>query len=353
MSLHYLNGILTQNETINKINKNAFKKGIEQMRNPEFKTPYTMNSYDVNDCLFYPAPTRRKKAVVNGWWQDAVQNVTSTVQAAVTNVATTAQTAAQNVAQTTQTALTNVQQTVNTGLQNVQTTTQQALQTIQSQGAAALTNVQSTITQGLSNVQVPPFFKQNLNEMWAQVQGFVGKYGKKIALQPIRQAFIVCVAGNVFKMGTNLANAWNKDKTKITNWWVNDWGGDINILKQAINRASNITLNGITIGEPLTLAAIAAQITTATAAIASVMAVLKSLGVGVKEIETGLQNITPNRTAPNVTATSPQVETLPPPTDTFENVDLLNAGTNNKTLMYIGIGGALLVGGYLFLKKRK
>lgn len=341
MSLHYLNGILTEKETIQAINNNAFNKGIKQMRDPEFKTPYTMNSYDVNDCLFYP-PTPKKQVVVNGWFEDAIQNVVSTTQAAVTNVTQTAQTAA-----------TNVQQTLSTGVQNVVTTTQQALSTIQSQGQAALTNVQSTITQGLANVQVPPFFKQNLNEMWAQVQGFVGKYGKKIALQPIRQAFIVCVAGNVFKMGTNLANGYNKDKTKITNWWVNDWGGDINILKQAIDRASNIKLNGVNIGEPLTLAAIAAQITTATAAIASVIAVLKSLGIGSKDAETGLQNVTPNRTAPNVTATSPQTETLPPITDTFTNVDQLTPGSTNKTLMYVGLGGALLIGGYLLMKKKK
>lgn len=348
MSLHYLNGILTQNETINKINKNAFKKGIEQMRNPEFKTPYTMNSYDVNDCLFYPAPTRRKKVVVNGWFEDAVNNVTSTVQAAVTNVQ-----------QTGQTALTNVQQTLNTGFQNVVTTTQQALQTIQSQGAAALTNVQNTIQQGLQNIPTPQQFKDDLNSLWSKVQGLVGKYGKKIALQPMRTAFLIVVSANAFRLGTNLANAWNKDKNKITNWWVNDWGGDINILKQAINRSSNITLNGnVAInGDPVTLTAVTAAIAEAAPVIASIAGILTSLGLAIKPLTDAIAKMKPKKEPTPVTATSPSVEKLGEPTGDLSQVDLLGSGTGttdtNKTLMYVGIGGALLVGGYLLMKKKK
>lgn len=343
MSLHYLNGILTENETINKINNNAFKKGIEQMRNPEYKTPYTMNSYDVNDCLFYPAPTRRKKVVVNGWWQDAVQNVSSTFQTAVTNVQ-----------QTGQTALTNVQQTLNTGVQNVLSTTQQALQTIQSQGATALQNVTTTIQQGLQNIPTPQQFKDDLNTLWNKVQGLVGKYGKKIALQPMRTAFLIVVSANAFRLGTNLANAYNNNKTKITNWWVNDWGGDINILKQAINRSSNITLNGnAEIGDPVTLTAVTAAIAEAAPVIASIAGILTSLGLAIKPLTDAIQKMKPKKEPTPVTATSPSVERLPDTTADLSNTDILGTGTTDKTLLYVGIGGALLVGGYLLMKKKK
>jgi hypothetical protein len=340
MSLHYLNGILTEKETIQAINNNAFNKGIKQMRQPEFKTPYTMNSYDVNDCLFYP-PTPKKQVAVNGWFQDAIQNVVSTTQAAVTNVTQTAQTAA-----------TNVQQTLSTGVQNVLTTGQQALSTIQSQGQAALTNVTSTIQAGIQNLQVPPFFQQNLTEMWNEATAFVGKYGKKIALQPYRQAFIICVAANVFRMGTNLANSYNKDKNKVTNWWVNIWGGDINILKQAIDKSSNIKLNGITIGDPITLAAVTAAIATATAAIVSCKDLMKQLGIGPKDIDDGLKNVTPDKNAKTVTATSSQTETVPTDAQILQFQTEV-PGSTNKTLMYVGLGGALLIGGYLLMKKKK
>jgi len=341
MSLHYLNGILTQSQTINKINNNAFNKGIKQMRNPEFKTPYTMNSYDVNDCLFYP-PTTKKQVAVNGFGDWFQTNIVQPVQTAVTNVVQTTQTAAQNV-----------QQTVNTGLQNVVTTTQQALSTIQSQGAAALTNAQTTINQGLANVQVPPFFKQNLNEMWAEIQANVGRFGRQKGLQPLRTAFLVVVSANVFRIGTKLAQAWNKDKPKLTNWWVNTWGGDINFLFSAIQRASDIKLNGTNIGEVVTLAVVTEAIAAATPVIIAVKQLLASLGIDEEDIKKGLESIKPPNKAPLVTATTPSVETLPAPTDTFPSADQLTPGGTNNTLLYVGLGGAVLIGGYLLMKKKK
>jgi hypothetical protein len=196
-----------------------------------------------------------------------------------------------------------------------------------------------------------------LNALWSQIQSNVGKYGKKIALQPFRTAFLVVVSANAFRLGTNLANAWNKDKNKITNWWVNDWGGDINILKQAINRSSNIALSGMyrnaSLGEPVTIATVTAAITSATAVIASVAGVLKSLGVSVQEIESGIKNIIPSKNAPTVTATSPSVERLPDASNTYPTENQLTPGTTDKTLLYVGLGGALLVGGYLLMKKKK
>jgi len=157
-------------------------------------------------------------------------------------------------------------------------------------------------------------------------------------------------------MGTKLANAWNLNKPKITNWWVNDWGGDINQLFSAISRSSDIKLNGIYknnyLGE-ISLAIVMEEITKASAVIASVAGVLKSLGVSVQEVEQGIKGIVPPKKAPTVTATSPSVDTLPAPTETFPTTDQLTPGSTNKTLLYVGLGGALLVGGYLLMKKKK
>jgi hypothetical protein len=329
MSLHYLNGIITEKETIQAINKNAFNKGIKQLNKPEFKTPFTMSNYDVNDCLIYPKK-ETKKDNVNGLLDDAWNNIQGGVSDAWNNITST----------------------VSTGVQNVLTTGGQALQTIQTQGQTALQNVTSTIQQGVQSIQVPPFFTQNLNEMWNDIIGNVGKYGKKIALQPLRTAFLVVVSANVFKLGTKLANAWNKDKNRITNWWANDWGGDINILKQAINRSSNIALNGNYknnyLGE-VTTAVVLAEITKATAVITSIAGVLKSLGVSIQDIQDGVKGIVPPKKAPSVTATSPQVETLPPANETYPEITT----TKDSTMLYVGLGGALLVGGYLLMKKKK
>jgi hypothetical protein len=320
MSLHYLNGILTEKETIQAINKNAFNKGIKQMRQPEFKTPYTMNSYDVNDCLFYPVPTPKKQVVVNGWFEDAITNIS----------------------QTTQTALTNVQQTLSTGVQNVLTTGQQALNTIQSQGQALLTNITTTVQQGLQNIQLPTINLQKLNDIWNKVQANVGKYGKKIALAPLRQAFISAVSYNAYNLGKYMLEGWNKDKTKITNLWVNDWAGDINVLKQAIAKGSKTAISGNSIG--VDAEAILKIVGIALPIIAAVIGILKSIGVNTKKEDTDALSRTAPVEPPPTTATSTQFEIVP--SDTLES-------STNKTLMYVGIGGAVLLGGYLLMKKSK
>lgn len=330
MSLHYLNGIITENETIQQINNNAFNKGIKQLNKPEFKTPFTMSNYDVNDCLIYPIENKRKKVVVNGWFQDAIDNVSNTVQAAATNVTSTLSTAAQNVAST-----------VSTGVQNVVTTSQQALQTIQSQGQAALTNVTSTIQSGLQNIPLPQNFVDKLNLFYNKMTSLVGSFGKKIAMQPMRTAFILATSVNSLNLATMLSEAWLKDKNKIINWWVNDFGGDINVLKQAINRGAKTSISGDINPEDVVKALSACSMI-----VTSIIGILKQLGIniGPKDKE-NLAKIVPSDTPPAVTSTSPQVETLP------EFTTL--ASTKNNTMLYVGIGGALLLGGYLLMKKKK
>jgi hypothetical protein len=319
MSLHYLNGILTQNEIIQKINKNAFKNGIEQMRQPEFKTPYTMNSYDVNDILFYPEKTKNKKAVVNGWFEDAIQNVTSTIQ----------------------TATTNVQQTLSTGVQNVLTTTQQAINTIQSQGATALQNVTSTIQNALQGLPLTQNFVDRFNTFYGKMTSLVGTYGKKIAMQPMRTAFILAVSTNALNLASMLAQGWLKDKNKITNWYVNDFGGDINVLKTAISRGSKTSINGDVNPEEIVKA-----ISACSMIITSVIGVLKQLGINIgQKDKENLAKIQPNDTPVSVGPTSPQIETLP----TFST----ETETKNNTLLYVSVGGAVLLGSYLLMKKRK
>lgn len=325
MSLHYLNGILTQDETINKINKNAFKKGIKQMRKPEFETPYTMNSYDINDCLFYPVPTSKKKQnEVNGLFEDAQNWFQTNVSQPITNVVSQVST--------------GVQQVVSSATQGVQNVISQ----VQQAGSNLLQNVQTGLQNGISNLQIPTINIQKLNAIWSKVQASVGAYGKKIALAPIRQAFITAVSYNANNLGTYMLQGWNKDKTKITNLWVNDWGGDINVLKQAIAKGSKTAINGNLISgdadKILKVVGIALPL------IAAFIGILKSLGVGVKKEDTDAISRTAPVEPPATSPTSTQFEIVP--TDTIES-------STNKTLMYVGIGGAVLLGGYLLLKKSK
>lgn len=318
MSLHYLNGIITENETIQAINKNAFKKGVKQLNKSEFKTPFTMSNYDVNDCLIYPKE-KPKKDNVSGLWDDAW----NTIQGGVSD------------------AWNNITSTVSTGVQNVITTGGQALQTIQQQGQAALTNVTSTIQSGLQNVQVPQNFVDKLNLFYNKMTSLVGSLGKKIAMQPMRTAFILATSVNSLNLATMLSQAWLKDRNKIINWWVNDFGGDANVLKQAINRGAKTSISGDVNPEDVVKALSACSMI-----VTSIIGILKQLGIniGPKDKE-NLAKIVPNDTPPTVTSTSPQTETLPQ----FTTL----APTNNNTMLYVGIGGALLVGGYLLMKKKK
>jgi hypothetical protein len=319
MALHYLNGILTEKETIQAINNNAFNKGIKQMRTPEYKTPYTMNSYDVNDCLFYP-PSKKEIAVNGNWWETNILNPL-------------------------QTGLTNVQQTLSTGFQNVVTTTTQGVQNVISQvqqaGSNLLQNVQTGLQNGISNLQIPTINIQKLNAIWSKVQASVGAYGKKIALAPIRQAFITAVSYNANNLGTYMLQGWNKDKTKITNLWVNDWGGDINVLKQAIAKGGKTAINGNSIG--VNVEVILKVVGIALPLIAAFIGILKALGIGVKKEDTDAISRTAPVEPPATSPTSTTFEIVP--TDELQS-------SNNKTLMYVGIGGALLVGGYLLMKKK-
>lgn len=329
MALHYLNGIINENQLINKINKNAFKKGIKQMRKPEFNTPYTMNSYDVNDVLFYPEQAKRyKKTVVNGWLDDAWDNITSTVQ----------------------TAATNVTSTVNTGIQNVITTTQQGIQnvvnTVQQAGTNALQNIQSTIQNTITSLNLPTNFVNRLNTFVNKMTNLVGTYGKKIAMQPMRTAFILATSTNALNLGTMLAQGWGKDRNKIINWWVNEFGGDINVLKTAISRGSKTTING-DIDPEMIMKAISA----CSMIITSIVAVLKSIGIniGPKDKET-LSKVIPTDTPTSVNSSSATVETLPPLTTSPTSSAMLTE--KNNTMLYVGLGGALLIGGYFYFKKK-
>lgn len=325
MSLHYLNGIISEQQTIKAINKNAFKKGVQQLNKPEFNTPFTMANYDVNDILLYPTTTKKEKAAVNGWLEDAFNNITNTVQTAATNVASTLSTGVQNVVSTTTQAV-----------QNVVSTVQQA-------GATALQNVQTTLQSGLQNLSLPTLSIQKLNDIWSKLQVTVGTYGKKIALAPLRQAFITAVSFNANNLANYMLQGWQKDKNKISNWWT-DLGGDINVLKQAIAKGSKTAISGNAIGE-VNVEQVLKVVAVALPLIAAVIGILKSLGVGVKKEDSDAISRVQPETPPTVTATSTQTETVP--TDTFTS-----SLTDNKTMLYVGIGGALLIGGYLFLKRK-
>jgi len=266
-----------------------------------------------------------KQVAVNGWgdFSDAWDSVTSAVDSAVDSISS--------------------------GFQNVVTTVQAA-------GSNAVKSITDQLNDAFNNVSgLANNFKTAISNKWAELTPYIDKYGKKIALQPIRTAFLICVSANFLRLGTHLANAWNKDFTKLNNWWVNDWGGRTDRLKEAIQRSSKVTLNGTRIGEPITAATVTAAAAEASAAIASVTALLKQLGIDTDQLWNDIKSkVKPNSNAKQVDATSPDTETLPPVTTYSKDViETTPTPTKDNTMLYVG--GAALLGGaiYLMNKKRK
>ena len=375
MSLHYLNGLGSKRFR----KKSTFQQGIKEVLKPEFNTPGTMNDYDV---LVYPKSTKMgaqrptkttrrcncatgkieehvqytdaqgggytigtgencncgnaikidrfdpknramiKQVAVNGWgdFSDAWGSVTSAFNDAVDSVSS--------------------------GFQNV-------VSTIQAAGSSAVKSITDQLNDAFANVQgLADNFKNSISNKWAELTPYIDKYGKKIALQPIRTAFLICVSANFLRLGTHLANAWNKDFTKLNNWWVNDWGGRTDRLKEAIQRSSKVKLNGARIGEPITAATVTAAAAEASAAIASVTALLKQLGIDTDQLWNDIKTkVKPNSSAKQVDATSPDTETLPPVVTYNKDVVVSETPTKNNTMLYVG--GAALIGSAIYLLNKK
>ena len=110
----------------------------------------------------------------------------------------------------------------------------------------------------------------------------IAKFVKKSGLGPARSAFLLMVRVNLLKWATKLEKVWNKDSTKLKNFWTK-LGGNPDKLKQAIAKGSKTQLSGMgddgnfdglgLVGEQMGVAPAAA----AAAALPVIMAVLKFL----------------------------------------------------------------------------
>jgi hypothetical protein len=111
--------------------------------------------------------------------------------------------------------------------------------------------------------------------------GKVANVGVKIAVGPMRIAFLALVRANALGVAENLEKAIRKDRNRVLNWWK-DFGGDFNELLKITNLGIKAGQKGKaqkltgSLGEPVTLAVATA---TAVPVTTSLVALLKSIGV--------------------------------------------------------------------------
>ena len=109
-----------------------------------------------------------------------------------------------------------------------------------------------------------------------------------------RGSFLTLLKFNVFKLRDKIGQGYKKNPQKITNWWVNTWGGDIKVLLKNL-KVSKIGM----IGEPVT---IATALVSASGVVVSIIEVLKSMGIEVKK------NENPPLKQPEAEAEQPEAE---------------------------------------------
>ena len=223
--------------------------------------------------------------------------------------------------------------------------------------------------------KLPPKVLQAVN-----TAGKVANVGVKIAVGPMRIAFLGLVRANALHVAENLEKAIRKDRTKVMNWWK-DFGGDFNELLKITNlgikagekgKAQKLTGS---LGEPVTLAVATA---TATPVTVSLLALLKNIGVeAVKGSadalatagKTALTNslnkgvkLPDVETAVVIEQPKPESKTSNPPPDppkadkTAEDVDpvapIVDAGKkSNMPLIIGGVAGLGLLAYFLMKKK--
>jgi len=98
-----------------------------------------------------------------------------------------------------------------------------------------------------------------------------------VAAPVARLAAIELIKKNDLNLATMLAQAWQKDKNKVTAFWY-DFGGSQTELLKAINQGAHTSLSGHYIGE------VTAGNATATAIVNAIMDFLRELGIPIPPI---------------------------------------------------------------------
>lgn len=175
----------------------------------------------------------------------------------------------------------------------------------------------------------------------------------KVGLAPARASFLLIVNLNALKLASKLAKLYKVDNQKLINFWTK-LGGKTEALKKAIEKGSKVALSGSgDLGVALEVA-----IATATPLIIAVVKILKDMKITSpteqaeedKAIDEGKKLL----------ESSPDIEKGSAEMDKDKEVGITkDEGTSEggafglSTPVLLGIGGAVLVGGYLLLKKKK
>jgi hypothetical protein len=83
-----------------------------------------------------------------------------------------------------------------------------------------------------------------------KASGKRGQKIKKVGVAPARAAFLTAVNLNLLKTANKLARVWNKPngKERLKKFWVDSFGGDLEVLKKAIIKGSKQQISGERIG---------------------------------------------------------------------------------------------------------
>jgi len=175
----------------------------------------------------------------------------------------------------------------------------------------------------------------------------------KVGLAPARASFLLIVNLNALKLASKLAKLYKIDNQKLINFWTK-LGGKTEALKKAIEKGSKVALSGSgDLGVALEVA-----IATATPLIIAVVKILKDMKVTSpseqaeedKAIDEGKKLL----------ESSPDIEKGSAEMDSDKNVGITKGEGESEggafglsTPVLIGIVGAVGVGGYFLLKKKK
>ena len=175
----------------------------------------------------------------------------------------------------------------------------------------------------------------------------------KVGLAPARASFLLIVNLNALKLASKLAKLYKVDNQKLINFWTK-LGGKTEALKKAIEKGSKVALSGSgDLG-----VAIEVAIATATPLIIAITKILKDMKITSPTEEAELDKAIDE--GKELLEKSPDIDKGTAEMDSDKEVGITkDEGTSEggafglSTPVLLGIGGAVLVGGYLLLKKKK
>lgn len=175
----------------------------------------------------------------------------------------------------------------------------------------------------------------------------------KVGLAPARAAFLAIVNLNALKIATKLAKLYKADQQKLINFWTK-LGGKMEALKKGIEKGSKSVLSGT--GEMGF--AIETAIATATPIIIAITKILKDMKVTSPTEEAELDKAIDE--GKELLEKNPDIEKGGAEMDSDKDVGITKDEGESEggafglpTPVLLGIGGAVLVGGYLLMKKKK